>query len=57
MQRVLIAMDRLVRNRDGQDLIEYGLIAALSAVGAIFTIGSLGNAVNRVFWEQIAHSI
>ena len=57
MQRVLIAMDRLVRNRDGQDLIEYGLIAALIAVGAIFTIGSLGNAVNRVFWEQIAHSI
>jgi Flp pilus assembly pilin Flp len=57
MQRVLVAMGRLVKDDEGQDLIEYGLVAVLIAVGAILTIGSLGTAVNRVFWEQIAHSI
>jgi len=36
---------RLLRDDLGQDLIEYGLLAALISVLAVATITSLGNAL------------
>ncbi len=37
------------RNEEGQDLIEYALIAALIALGAIFGMGFVANAINSAF--------
>jgi pilus assembly protein Flp/PilA len=54
MQRMLIAVGRLVRRDDGQDLIEYGMLAALIAIGAIVAVTSTGNALNTILWIPIA---
>jgi len=43
----------LVRNEDGQDLIEYALLVALISLVAVVAIGTAGSAVNSVF-TQIA---
>lgn len=40
---------RLVRESDGQDLIEYALLAALVALAAITAMNSLGSAINTKF--------
>jgi len=39
----------LMKEESGQDLIEYALIAALIALGAIFSMGSLSNAISSEF--------
>lgn len=57
MGRVLIAINRLARGHEGQDLLEYGLLAALIAIGAIVSIRTLGNTINTVFWETIAQTL
>lgn len=41
------------RSEDGQDLLEYGLLAALIAVIAIGAVTTVGNTVNTVFWQVI----
>jgi pilus assembly protein Flp/PilA len=40
--------DRLTQE-DGQDLIEYALLVALIAVGAVVTMKSLGGTINNAF--------
>jgi len=42
------------RSEDGQDLLEYGLLAALIAVIAIGAVATVGNTINTVFWKVIA---
>jgi Flp pilus assembly pilin Flp len=42
------------RSEDGQDLLEYGLLAALIAVFAIGAVATVGNTINTVFWQTIA---
>jgi pilus assembly protein Flp/PilA len=42
------------RSEDGQDLLEYGLLAALIAVIAIGAVSTVGNTINTVFWQTIA---
>jgi pilus assembly protein Flp/PilA len=44
------------RNEDGQDLLEYGLLAALIAIIALGAVSSVGNVINAVFWTTIASS-
>ena len=56
MQRMLIAVSRLVREDAGQDLIEYALLMVLIAVGAIVAVTSTGNALNTILWQTIASS-
>ena len=56
MQRMLIAVSRLIRKEDGQDLIEYGLLMMLIAIGAIVAVASTGNALNSILWQTIASS-
>jgi Flp pilus assembly pilin Flp len=53
---MLIAVSRLVRKEDGQDLIEYGLLMMLIAIGAIVAVASTGNALNSILWQTIASS-
>jgi pilus assembly protein Flp/PilA len=58
MQSVAIAVlkriGKIRRSEDGQDLLEYGLLAALIAVIAIGAISTVGNTINTVFWQVIA---
>jgi Flp pilus assembly pilin Flp len=58
MGAVVALVARLkLRRDDGQDLIEYGLLAALIAVVAIFTVNTVGETVNNVLWQTIANAV
>ena len=46
---------RFRRSEDGQDLLEYGLLAALIAVFALGAVAALGNTISTVFWTAIAN--
>lgn len=46
----------LVRDESGQDLIEYALIAALVALGAIAAMGGLSNQISNAF-NSIGNSL
>jgi Flp pilus assembly pilin Flp len=57
MMRVLVAIGRLARRTDGQDLLEYGLLAALIAVVAVAAVSNLGQAIYTLFWRDIGNAI
>jgi pilus assembly protein Flp/PilA len=40
---------RLFHEESGQDLIEYALVAAVIALGAIAAMGTLQNAISNAF--------
>ena len=46
-----------LRLDDGQDLLEYGVLASLIALVALGAVGMLGDQLNRVFWQAIGPSI
>ena len=52
MMTLINALSALRRNDEGQDLIEYALIAGLIALVAVVAIGDAGTAVNGI-WEDI----
>jgi Flp pilus assembly pilin Flp len=56
MGRAIAAMGRLVRQEKGQDLIEYGLLMMLIAVGAMVAVGTLGDTIHNLFWVPIANA-
>jgi Flp pilus assembly pilin Flp len=56
MKRVLRVAGRLVRNDEGQDLIEYGLLTVLIAIVAVAGITSVSDVVNNVLWGTIAQN-
>lgn len=41
----------------GQDLLEYGLLAALIALAAVAAVTNVGTTIYNVFWSTIAASI
>ncbi len=47
--RTLQFLSRLLQEEDGQDLIEYALVAALVGLAAVTSIRSFGNAVKNAF--------
>ena len=51
-----IANLRLRRSEDGQDLLEYGLLAALIALVAFAAVSTVGNTIYTVFWQSIANN-
>jgi Flp pilus assembly pilin Flp len=51
-----IASLRLRRSEDGQDLLEYGLLAALIALVAFAAVSTVGSTIYTVFWQSIASS-
>ena len=57
MAQLMTAIRRLISQESGQDLIEYGLLAALIAVVAMVSVGALGNTIYNVFWEKIGQAI
>jgi pilus assembly protein Flp/PilA len=42
-------INRFVREEDGQDLIEYSLLAALIAVSCIVAMQTLATDINEIF--------
>lgn len=42
---------------DGQDLLEYGLLASLIAIAALVAVRSLGETIYSVFWETIGRGL
>jgi Flp pilus assembly pilin Flp len=47
----------LVSDEAGQDLMEYGMLAALIAVVAMVGVKALGDTIYNVFWVQIGQAI
>jgi pilus assembly protein Flp/PilA len=56
MQNVIAAVARLAHVEHGQDLLEYGLLAALIAVVALAGVTALGQQISAVFWDGIAQN-
>ena len=56
MQNVIAAVARLAYEDDGQDLLEYGLLAVLIAVVALAGVATVGQQISSVFWNNIAQS-
>jgi Flp pilus assembly pilin Flp len=54
MQLALSIFHRFRRRDEGQDLLEYGLLAALIAVVALGATQAVGNTILNVFWSAIA---
>jgi Flp pilus assembly pilin Flp len=48
-----IANQKFPTSEDGQDLLEYGLLAALIAVVAIGAVSVVGQTIYSVFWKSI----
>ncbi|MGD0929642.1 MAG: Flp family type IVb pilin [Candidatus Korobacteraceae bacterium] len=44
-------LKQLHKEESGQDLIEYGLIALIVALGALAGMGTLANSINQVFTQ------
>ena len=55
MHSALKALRRL-QAEDGQDLLEYGMLAALIALFALGAVTAVGNTITGVFWSAIAAS-
>ena len=56
MQRVMVAVNRLVKTDEGQDLIEYAMLVVLIAIGAVLAVQRVGDTINAVLWQAIAAS-
>ena len=54
MQIALTVIQRFRRRDEGQDLLEYGMLAALIALVALGAVQAVGNTINDVFWNAIA---
>jgi len=49
-----IANEKFPTSEEGQDLLEYGLLAALIAIVAIGAVSAVGQTIYNVFWRGIA---
>ena len=49
-----MAHTRFHLSDDGQDLLEYGLLAALIAIVAIGAVSAVGQTIYSVFWQTIS---
>ena len=56
MKRVLQAVSRFARRDEGQDLIEYALLAGLVALFAVVGVRAVGTTAENVLWQTIAQN-
>jgi Flp pilus assembly pilin Flp len=54
---LMMVIRRLVSKETGQDLMEYGLLAALIALVAMASISALGTTIYTLFWSQIGAAV
>ena len=57
MVQMITTIGRLALRDEGQDLLEYGLLASLIAIVAIAGITVLGNTIFLTFWQNIAQAL
>ena len=57
MERAFAAIGRFGKTTEGQDLLEYAMLAALIAVVAIAGITTVGQTIYSVFWSSIGQTI
>jgi len=57
MAPMVTTIRRLLRDDEGQDLIEYGLLVALIAFVAVAGITATGKAVFNIFWANIGQAV
>jgi hypothetical protein len=57
MKRAWVALVTFARRTDAQDLLEYGLLAALIAVVAVMGITSVGQSIYTLFWRDICNAL
>ncbi|HKF65629.1 MAG TPA: Flp family type IVb pilin [Vicinamibacterales bacterium] len=57
MSRLWIVVAEFSARCDGQDLIEYGLLAALIAVIAVAAMTAVGTTLNSVFYNTFPSAI
>jgi len=53
MSMLLNFVNSVVRDEEGQDLLEYALLVALIALVAIGAVATVGNTIYSVFWKSI----
>jgi pilus assembly protein Flp/PilA len=56
MVNLLVRMRALLRNDEGQYLIEYALIAGLISIVAVVAIGDAGTKINQV-WQSVVSAL
>jgi Flp pilus assembly pilin Flp len=56
MAQLMTTAARFATSEAGQDLIEYGLLAALIAIVAMVSVGALGNTIYNLFWTPIGQT-
>jgi Flp pilus assembly pilin Flp len=54
MKRVLQIVVNVARSTEGQDLLEYALLAGLVAMFAVAGVRAVGTAAENVLWQTIA---
>ena len=57
MTKMMAELGRLALRDEGQDLMEYGLLAALIAIVAVASLTVLGNTIFNTFWINIAQAV
>ena len=57
MMDILTAIRRLALRDEGQDLMEYGLLAALIAVVCVAGVTIVGTTIFTTFWSSIALAV
>jgi Flp pilus assembly pilin Flp len=53
MKRFIAAVARFVHACDGQDLVEYGVLAALISCFVIGAVTFFGQTITNTFWNQV----
>ena len=56
MNRVLMTVVSFARREEGQDLLEYALLAGLVAMFAIVGVRAVGTTAENVLWQTIAQN-
>ena len=54
--RIVTLIHGLLARDEGQDLVEYGLLAGLIVVVAIGAVTALGFQINNVFWQTVVNN-
>jgi Flp pilus assembly pilin Flp len=57
MKSLIAFVGRFAAQDSGQDLIEYGMLVALIAIVALYSVTTLGTTINAVFWAPIASNL
>ncbi len=54
MLKMYVKMQTLMMNEEGQDLVEYALVVALIALGAVVAMRALSTEISTVFGDITA---